>query len=118
LDYGFDWNDLWIEFTQKIYLFVGVISFLIMIPLAVTSLNWWQKKLGKNWKLLHKLVYAAGVLAVLHYAWSLKGDLFRFSGDIFLPQIALMVLILLLFLRVPPIRRWVARHTLIQNASR
>ena len=111
LDYGFAWNYLWIEFTQKAYLLVGILSFLILIPLAVTSLTWWQKKMGKKWKNLHRLVYAAAILAVLHYAWSLKGDLFRFSGDVFFPQVALLVLILLLLLRLPPIRRWVANHT-------
>jgi methionine sulfoxide reductase heme-binding subunit len=111
LDYGFAWGFLWNEFIQKRFLFVGVISFIIMIPLALTSLNWWQKKLGKNWKLLHRLVYVAGVLAVLHYAWSLKGDLFRFSGDVNYPQASLLILIILLILRLSPIRRWVARHT-------
>ena len=110
LDYGFDLNSLWSEF-QKRYLIVGLIAVLIMIPLAVTSLNWWQKKLGKKWKLLHRLVYVAGIMAGLHYAWSLKGDLFHFSGDVFFPQVAFLILFLLLFLRLPPIRRWVTRHT-------
>jgi len=111
VDYGFAWGTLWAQMIEKRFLLVGVISVLILIPLAVTSLNWWQKKMGKNWKVLHRLVYAAGVLAVLHYAWSLKGDLFRFSGDVLFPQVSLLTLSILLILRLPPIRRWVSRHT-------
>jgi methionine sulfoxide reductase heme-binding subunit len=110
LDYGFAWGTLWNDFIQKRFLFVGVIALIIITPLAVTSLNWWQKKMGKKWKLLHRLVYGVGVLAVLHYAWSRKGDLFRFSGDVFFPQLALLILFALLFLRLPPIHRWISRH--------
>jgi len=50
-------------------------------------------------------------LAVLHYAWSLK-VIYSVSGDVFWPQIAGIILALLLFLRLPVIRRWIARRPL------
>ena len=98
VDYGFAWGILWNQLIGKNFLLVGTLSLVIMVPLAVTSFTWWQKKMGKNWKNLHRLVYAAGILAVLHYAWSLKGDLFRFSGDVVFPQVSLYILFVLLFL--------------------
>lgn len=57
------------EAILKRYALVGFIAFILLIPLAVTSNKWSQKKLGKNWKKLHKLVYLVNVLGVTHYIW-------------------------------------------------
>ena len=45
------------------------------MPLAITSTKGWIKRLGRNWARLHKLVYAIGVLAVLHFWWLVKSDI-------------------------------------------
>ena len=69
-----------------------------MIPLAITSTKGWQKRLGKKWKKLHKLAYLIGPMAVLHYAWALKADLR-------LPLIFGAIILLLLILRHPYIKK-------------
>jgi sulfoxide reductase heme-binding subunit YedZ len=65
-----------------------------------------MKKLGKNWKRLHRLVYFAGLLVVIHYAWAKKGDLFRLQGDIWQPVAFGVLIVGLLLLRLPAVRRF------------
>lgn len=107
-DYGFDWGLVIPEIFAKQYTLVGLISGLILLALAITSFKWWMKKLGKNWKRLHQLVYAAGILVVIHFAWARKGDILRLTGDIQQPLILGAVVLLLLVLRLPAIRRWIS----------
>jgi sulfoxide reductase heme-binding subunit YedZ len=83
---------------------VGLIVFIILLAMAVTSNRPAKARLGKNWKRLHRLVYIAAPLAGLHFAWALKGDLFRLSGNIFWPAVYLTVVIVLLVLRIPAVR--------------
>ena len=54
LDYGFIWNIIIKELVEKPRLIVGATAFLLLIPLAVTSFDVWKKRLGKNWKRLHR----------------------------------------------------------------
>jgi sulfoxide reductase heme-binding subunit YedZ len=68
----------------------------------------WKRRLGKNWKKLHSLIYYIAPLAVLHYAWGKKGTFFALQGDILKPLIYAIVLILLMLFRVPALRRWIA----------
>ena len=48
---------------------VGLLAFALLIPLALTSTNGWQRRLGRRWKVLHRLVYIAVPLSILHYLW-------------------------------------------------
>ena len=105
LDYGFDWVLLQLEILDKNYILVGIATFLILLPLAVTSFKWWMKKMGKYWKLLHKLVYLAGLLVILHYAWAKKGDLFSLSGDMLQPFLFGLLVVILLAARLPVVRK-------------
>ena len=105
LDYAFAWDLILPELAQKRYLIAGLAAFAILLALAATSFTVTMKVLGKNWKRLHRLVYAAGGLVVLHVAWAEKGNLSTLSGDILKPALALAVLLVLLGLRLPPIRR-------------
>jgi sulfoxide reductase heme-binding subunit YedZ len=57
------------------YIWFGLFSFLIITVLAVTSPNYGKKKLGKNWKKIHRFIYFSAVFAVIHYLWQLKGNL-------------------------------------------
>ena len=63
---------------------------------------------GKNWKRLHQLVYFIAPLAVLHYAWSKKGDIFSLSGDIIRPLIYGLIIAIFLTFRIPAIRKALA----------
>jgi sulfoxide reductase heme-binding subunit YedZ len=104
-DFGFNWDLLKLEILEKRYVVVGLGAGVILTLLSATSLKYWMKRLGKNWKRLHRFVYLAGVLVVFHYAWAKKGDLLRLQGDIVGPLIATGSLVLLLVMRVPVIRR-------------
>lgn len=101
IDYGLDLRVVWEEIVLRRYALVGFLAFLILLPLALTSTSWAQRKLGKNWKKLHRLVYVAAVLAIIHYIWLVKGDL----GD---PLLYAGILAILLALRIDPIKRRVA----------
>lgn len=63
------------DVAQRPFIAVGFASFLIMVPLAVTSTNKMVKRLGgKRWNRLHKTVYLAGALGVLHFYMLVKSD--------------------------------------------
>jgi sulfoxide reductase heme-binding subunit YedZ len=104
VDYGFAWNLLWLDIANKRYIFVGLAAFLILASMAATSFASMKKRLGKNWKRLHTLVYGAILLVILHFAWVIKGDVTRLSGDILQPVLFGLYAILLLALRLPPVR--------------
>ncbi len=108
LDYSWDLTLIGLEIYEKPYVLVGFAAFLILIPLAVTSTKGWQRRLKKSWKTLHKWVYVAGVLVMLHYIWVQKADIRE-------PLLWTGGLILLLLLRLPQVRRQIIAH---RNRSR
>ena len=105
LDFGLAWSFILQNFTQDPRLIVGLTAFLLLIPLAWTSFDIWKKRLKKNWKRLHKIVYAIVPLAVLHFAWNKKGDIFTLQGDIAQPLAYALIVITLLILRIPRVRK-------------
>ena len=108
LDYGFAWSLLIQTVAEKPYIIYGLSTFLLLIPLAATSFDIWKKRLGKNWKRLHQLIYFIVPLAAYHYITSKKGDLFRLQGDIVRPLIYSLIILILLAFRIPPVRRFIA----------
>jgi sulfoxide reductase heme-binding subunit YedZ len=108
LDYGLAWSLIIQTILEKPYIVVGVLSFLMLTPLAFTSFDIWKRRLGKNWKRLHQLIYLIAPLVVLHYAWGKKGDFFELRGDIIRPLIYAVIVILLLIMRMPQIRKALA----------
>jgi len=120
LDYGLAWSLIAKTIFEKPYIVVGMISFLLLIPLAFTSFNIWKVRLKKNWKRLHQLVYLIAPLVVLHYAWGKKGDFFALQGEILRPLIYGLVVIVLLLMRVQPVRRAITsiRGRIIMQLSR
>jgi len=108
LDYGLAWSLIIQNIVEKPYIIFGVITFLMLIPLAVTSFDSWKVRLKKNWKRLHQTVYLIAPLAVLHFAISKKGDIFQLQGDIIRPLIYGLVVLILLFLRIPRVRKFFA----------
>ncbi len=105
LDYGFYWAEIWRQLGEKPFILLGSLTYLILLPLALTSYRWAMKRLGKNWKRLHRSVYLAALLAVVHFGLARKGDFLRLQGDTLLPGLYLLVLLLLLGLRLPRPRR-------------
>ena len=108
LDYGFAWSLIITEVFQKPRIIVGLLAFFLMIPLGITSFDIWKQRLGKNWKRLHKIVYLITPLAVLHYLWSKKGDLFTLQGEVFKPALYGLFVLIFLILRIPAIRKYIA----------
>lgn len=65
---------IWADIIKRPYVTIGMASFLMLIPLAVTSNNRSVKKLGAAaWKKIHWLTYPAAVLGAVHYVWLVKG---------------------------------------------
>lgn len=108
LDYGLAWSLIAQTIFEKPFIIMGVISFLLLIPLAWTSFDIWKKRLGRTWKRIHQLVYLIAPLVVLHYAWSKKGDFFALQGEIVRPLIYGLIVVLFLILRIPQVRKAVA----------
>jgi sulfoxide reductase heme-binding subunit YedZ len=109
LDFRFNLAFLWPEVTQQPFIQVGLLAFLALLPLAITSTRGWIARLGKNWKRLHRLVYLAAALAVLHFFWLVKSDWRR-------PAVAALALSLLLLARLPPLRKlWAKLRKRIQQ---
>ena len=102
VDYGFNFNLLQDALLEKRYALVGLTTGLILLALALTSTVGWQRRLKKNWKKLHKFVYAAGILAVIHFIWLVKQGVIE-------PWIWAAGVVGLLLLRVPPIKRQVMK---------
>ena len=76
LDFALDLEFILVELTTSLYVVVGFVAFLLLVPLAVTSTNGWIRALGKKWRLLHGLVYGALLLGVLHYILQVKDSSF------------------------------------------
>ncbi|ODS62320.1 MAG: sulfoxide reductase heme-binding subunit YedZ [Arenimonas sp. SCN 70-307] len=75
LDLGGYWTQVFDDLAKRPYITLGFSAWLLLVPLALTSTRGWMRRLGRRWGQLHKLVYAAAVLAVLHYLWLVKADL-------------------------------------------
>ncbi|RKZ35337.1 MAG: sulfoxide reductase heme-binding subunit YedZ [Gammaproteobacteria bacterium] len=100
IDHFFAWSDIAEDVFKRPYVTVGFTSFVLLVPLAITSTNAMQRRLGgKRWKRLHQLVYVATTGGVLHFLWLVKSDTRE-------PLIYLTLLTLLLVLRLPAAIRW------------
>ena len=86
------------DVVQRPFIAVGMVAFLLLIPLAITSTKGWVKRLGgKNWARLHKLTYPVAILGVIHFWMIVK-------SDIFYPVTFGLILLLLLAYRVFPVK--------------
>lgn len=106
LDRGLVWEDVLADVLERPYVTAGFTALVLMVPLAATSTRAAMRRLGRRWQQLHRLVYAVGVLAVLHFLWSSKLDRpepFVYAG----------ILAVLLAARVPGLLR--ARRPVAQG---
>ncbi len=93
LDQFFWWEDILADIIKRPFITVGMLAFVLLIPLAATSTNAMIRRLGKNWLKLHKLIYPITILGVLHFWWLVKADVRE-------PFIYMAILALLLAERV------------------
>jgi methionine sulfoxide reductase heme-binding subunit len=90
-DRWFDVPDMLRDVVKRPFITVGFAAFLLLLPLAITSNNSMQRRLGRRWQKLHRLVYLIVVLAILHFWWKKAG-----KHDIGEPMIYAAVVALLL----------------------
>jgi sulfoxide reductase heme-binding subunit YedZ len=93
-DQGFAPGYIVEDVVEHPYVTAGFVALLLLTPLAVTSTKGWIKRLGKRWTMLHRLIYLAAALGVIHFLWLVKKDLRE-------PLVYAAILALLLALRVP-----------------
>ena len=75
LDHFFDWPTIGKDIVKRPYITIGMTAFVLLIPLAVTSLDSLHRRLGpKRWKALHRTVYVVAVLGVIHFLLLVKAD--------------------------------------------
>jgi sulfoxide reductase heme-binding subunit YedZ len=119
VDYGLDFREMALQLTEKPFIIAGFLAGVLLMALAATSFKFWMKKMGKNWQKLHRLVYVIGIVAVIHFAWAVKGSLTALQGDIVRPIISGLLVIFLLSVRIPIIKRWIIsnRRKLTDNLS-
>ncbi len=104
LDYGFNFKSILRDVGTKSYILIGLLVFLMLLPLVLTSFRYWMKRLGKNWKRLHRLVYLISPLVVFHFLLSVKGNLTRLQGNILQPLLYGSIALFLLLLRISPVK--------------
>ena len=76
LTFDLEWSpaQLLEEVMERTYITLGFAGWLLLVPLAVTSTRGWQRRLGRRWKQLHRLVWPAVWLGGLHFLWLVKSD--------------------------------------------
>ena len=93
IDKNFDVHEMLADIAKRRYITVGLLGFVLLLPLAVTSTQWAIRKLGRRWVALHRLIYFAAIAGVVHYWWLVK-------ADIRLPRLYALILAGLLLYRV------------------
>ncbi|MES3570757.1 protein-methionine-sulfoxide reductase heme-binding subunit MsrQ [Enterobacter hormaechei] len=88
------------ELVTRPYLTLGIVSWLVLLALTLTSTQYAQREMGRRWQLLHNFVYLVAILAPIHYLWSVK---------ILSPQPVIYALLALALLawRYKKFRQWV-----------
>ena len=75
LDLAGYWAQVFEDLAKRPFITVGFTAWLLLVPLALTSTRGWMRRLGRRWGQLHRAVYVAAALGVLHYFWLVKADL-------------------------------------------
>ncbi len=99
---GLDWGQLGVELRKRPYIIVGALGFVCLLVMAVTSNRYSQRRLGRRWKVVHRLAYVVLGLGLLHFLWVVRADLKEwvvYAG----------VGVLLMVVRVPGVARRIPR---------
>jgi sulfoxide reductase heme-binding subunit YedZ len=75
LDQGFGWSFIVEDVLDRRFITLGMLALLCLIPLGITSTAGWQRRLGRRWKKLHRLVYLIAILGCWHFWWQVKSDI-------------------------------------------
>lgn len=91
---GWQWLTLVEDLYKRPYIIVGAFAVVILVALGATSTKGMMRRLGRNWSKLHRLVYVAAILAVVHFLWLVKSDYTE-------PVFYLALVFVLLCFRIP-----------------
>jgi len=94
LDQFFDWPEILADIVKRPFITAGMVAFLMLLPLALTSTNRMMRRLGRNWKRLHRLAWVAPAVGILHFFWLVKADLFE-------PILYTVIFLFLMLFRLP-----------------
>jgi len=76
LDKVFDLPEMLADVAKRRFITAGFAGFMLLIPLAITSTSGWIRRLGgRQWSLLHRLIYVSAIAGVIHYWWLVKADI-------------------------------------------
>jgi sulfoxide reductase heme-binding subunit YedZ len=75
LDQSGNMGALWQDIVKRPYITIGMLGLLLLIPLAVTSTAAAQRRLGRSWIRLHRLIYVVAILGAWHFWWQVKKDI-------------------------------------------
>lgn len=105
----FDWNVFKTDITKRRFIIAGFATYLLLVPLALTSTTWAIRKLGgKQWNRLHKLVYLAAIGGIIHYWWQVKPGVLSPMNLTITLAVLLLARPVLLFIQKRKTRRVVA----------
>jgi sulfoxide reductase heme-binding subunit YedZ len=107
---GFDIPTMTSDVVKRPFITVGVLAWLLLVPLAITSTTGWIRRLGgKRWNQLHKLVYISVCLGLLHYWWQVKSGV--------LTPLGITIVMAILFIARPTMTWWKSRKAAAPNPS-
>jgi len=75
LDLGLDWQLIIEDIIEHTYVTAGMLAWLLMLPMAITSNRAMIRRMGKKWKRLHQAIYVVIGLGCLHFIWLVKSDI-------------------------------------------
>jgi sulfoxide reductase heme-binding subunit YedZ len=102
-DHFFELDEIWADVWKRPFITVGFAAFVLLIPLALTSTKAMQRRLGRYWSRLHRMIYLTALLALLHFWWMRAGKQ-NFGEPILMGAI---VLLLLAARAAGPMQRWI-----------
>jgi methionine sulfoxide reductase heme-binding subunit len=77
IDQALVWSIIVADIVESSYIWFGLLAYIIIFLLAITSPDSAKKMMGKSWKKLHRFIYPASVAVIIHYFWQLKGNLLQ-----------------------------------------
>ena len=90
-DHFFDVQAMLIDVLKRPFIAMGFATFLLLLPLAVTSTNRMMRRLGKRWKTLHQLIYLIILTGLVHFWWMRAGKQ-NFAQPLLITVIAVVLL--------------------------
>ena len=100
LDQNLNLQAMWADVIKRPFITMGFITFVLLIPLALSSNHWALQRLGRHWSVLHKLIYVIACTALIHYWWHKAG-----KNDVGTVMIYAVVILFLLTFRLPIIKK-------------